>query len=96
MPDSAGVGNGGLGAAGGGVDARDLPLAAGAVHRLAHARAAPVPEGGVGGVEHLEVVISRALRAVEERPDVVEEVDAEFAVGFGVEEGVRVGGWHGR
>ena len=61
-----------------GVDARDLPLATREVARLADL--APVMTRGVDGVQKLVVLLPRALGALEQRPDVVEEVDAELPV----------------
>ena len=66
-----------LGAAEHRVDARDLPLAASEV-RL-RSDLAPVVAGGVRGVDHLVVLLRRAIRQLDQRPDMVEEVDRQLA-----------------
>ena len=65
-----------LGEADDGVDARDLPLTAGEVLRLAFRSLAPVIPRRVRRVNHPVVV----LAGLHQPPDLVEEVDAELAV----------------
>ena len=60
-----------------GVDARDLPLAAREV-RL-RADLAPVIAGRMRGMDHLVVLLRRAVRELDQRPDVVEQIDRELA-----------------
>ena len=60
-----------------GIDARALPLAAGEVDGLPDL--APVVAAGMGGVEHLVVLERRAVRSLEKRPDVIEQVDGQLA-----------------
>ncbi len=61
-----------------GVDARDLPLAASEMARLADLP--PVVPRRVRGMEHRVVLGRRALGLFQERPDVVEEIDSQLAV----------------
>ena len=61
-----------------GVDARDLPLAASEMARLADLP--PVVPRRVRGMEHRVVLGRRALGLFQERPDAVEEIDSQLAV----------------
>src|SRR6476469_7872294 len=58
------------------VDARHLPLAAREVDRPTHL--APVVPRGVGGVDHLGVLLTRTVGHLHQRPHVVEEVDRQL------------------
>ena len=60
------------------VDAGTPPLPAREVHRLPDV--APVVARGVGGVQHLVVLHRRSLGRLEQRPDVVEEVDGHLSL----------------
>ena len=73
------VEDGRLAAAEHGEDPGELPLAARLVLRLLRGLA-PVIPGRVGGVDHRIVLVGRALRLLQERPGVVEEIDAELPV----------------
>ena len=61
-----------------GVDAGDLPLPASEMARLADL--APVVSRSVRCVQHRVVLCAGSLGLLEQRPDLVEEVDAELAV----------------
>ena len=71
-----GVVEGGLRASEHGVDARDLPLAATEVRACADL--APVVPGAMRGVNHLVVLLGRSVRQLDQRPDVVEEIDGQL------------------
>jgi hypothetical protein len=70
------VHQGSLSAAEHAVDARHLPLAAREVDRRADL--APVVPRCVGGMDHLGVLLARAVRRPDQRPYVVEEVDRQL------------------
>ena len=61
------------------VDAGALPLPAGEVHRLPDL--APMVARGVGGVQHLVVLHRRSVGRLEQRPDVIEQVDGDLSLG---------------
>ncbi len=59
-----------------GVDPRALPFSANEVHTSP--RLPPVETRGVGRVEHAVVVLGGAIWRLDQRPDLVEEVDRQL------------------